>query len=423
MLGSSVGTECSVRDYSRLVRRLSRLCCIGLLMCSFLGVIAWGQQPAASADPIGGLRTGSLTVWYSDSSQASNWATVGRALAADFPQLQVNFRLVAAQDFIFELTSTAVHGSLPDVVLVDNWGQGAPLIESQSVVELLSPSRFPALRGTWFLMMQGAHPSTAFAFLHWLNDDPHWTAPQLSSSAISTIDREQITASALIALKKLGQDIKTNPAMDPDAALFDLPFTGTGCGNIVEMANHSVRFIFGNEKFAVTELTYEENARGGQVICSGLVHSFLVLRKRMNEWKVLYLMPRIPDISTASLVKGFSSLPYEKTQGRAPAVPSLITQQDAPQKLGTPAWYDISWNQNQPQPAAYIVERQVANPRGKDENWGQPSLTFVNPAQYGDVVSSTMIFAIGVPERWRVWAVGKDGQVALSEWRTVQFTN
>ena len=27
------------------------------------------------------------------------------------------------------------------------------------------------------------------------------------------------------------------------------------------------------------------------------------------------------------------------------------------------------------------------------------------------------------PHRWRVWAIGKDGQMALSEWRTVNFTN
>jgi hypothetical protein len=49
---------------------------------------------------------------------------------------------------------------------------------------------------------------------------------------------------------------------------------------------------------------------------------------------------------------------------------------------------------------------------------------FVDPAQYVDVVKMPMPFGVGKqPHRWRVWAVGKDGQIALSEWRTVNFTN
>ena len=406
-----------------LVCRLSRLWCIGFLICSALGAVAYGQQSTDPAGPFASLRTGSLTVWESYGSRAPNWATAGRVLTADFPQLHVNFRLVRAQDFIYMLALAGEQGSLPDVVYVDNWGQGGPLIESQSVVELLSPSRFPAMNGMWFLMMQGAHPSTALAFLRWLNDDPHWTAPQISADAMSAIDRTQSEAAALSAVKNLARNIRTSPALDTDAALSDLPFTGTGCGSTVEMVNPAVRFTFGNGNIAITEIAYQENVQGGQVVCSGLVHSFLVLRKRNNEWKVLYLWPRIADAAMTNLLKSFAGLPFDKTPGRAPSVPSLITQQNGPQKLGTPPWFTLSWHQNQPLPAAYFVERQVARIQGNEEKWNQPQLTFVNPMQSGDVVSQSMIFSVEGPQRWRVWAVGKDGQVALSEWRTLQFTN
>ena len=423
MLGASVCTEGFVRSLSRLVPRLSWLCCVGSLFCSSLSVVAWGQQPPASSDPFASLRSGSLTVWESYGSQAPNWATAGRVLAADFPQLHVNFRLVAAQDFIYTLALAGAQGSLPDIVYLDNWGQGGPLIESQSVVELLMPTRFPVMHGWWFLMMQGAHPLPALAFLRWLNDDPHWTAPQISTGPMPAIDREQSAAAAVSVVKNLAHNIRTNPAIDPDAALSPLLSMGAGCGNTVDVVNPAVRFIFGNGNLAIAELAFDENVQGGQVICTGLVHAFLVLRKRNNEWKVLYLWPRLPDISMANLLKGFASLPFEKTQGMAPPVPSLITQQDAPQKIGTPHSYELSWRQDQPAPAAYIVERQAANLKGNELTWGQPQITFVNPMQDRNVVSQPMIFAVGVPMRWRVWAIGKDGQIALSEWRTLQFTN
>ncbi len=408
---------------SGLVCRLTRFCCISCLICSSLVAAADGQQPSVSPDPFANLRTGSLTVWESYGSQPPNWATVGKVLAEDFPQLHVNFRRLAAQDLIYSLALSGEQGSLPDVVYVDNWGQGGPLIESQSAVELLSPSRFPAMHGWWFLMMQGAHPSTAFAFLRWLNDDPHWTAPPITSSAMSAIDKTQSAAAAVSVVKNLAHNLRTNPAIDPDAALFDSPSTGLGCGNVVDLVNPAVRILFGNRNLAIMELAYDENVQGGQVVCSGPVHAFVVLRKRDKEWKVLYLWPRLPDVVTQSLLKGFAGLPFEKVQGRAPSVPSLMTQQDGPQKIGTPPSYEITWRQNQPTPAAYVVERQAATIRGNEEKWNQPQLTFVNPMQSGEEVSLKMIVPLGVPVRWRVWAIGKDGQVALSEWRTLQFTN
>ena len=81
-------------------QRLSRLCCIGFLICSYLGAVAWGQPPAASVDPFAGLRSGSLTVWESGRASFLGWHTIQRELSSDFPQLQVTFRLLAAKDFI-----------------------------------------------------------------------------------------------------------------------------------------------------------------------------------------------------------------------------------------------------------------------------------------------------------------------------------
>jgi hypothetical protein len=89
-----------VLGYSRLVHRLSQLCCIGFLTCSSLGVVVWGQQPAASADPLASLRTVSLTVWESGHASLLGWGVIQASLTKDFPQLRVTFRLVDAQDFL-----------------------------------------------------------------------------------------------------------------------------------------------------------------------------------------------------------------------------------------------------------------------------------------------------------------------------------
>jgi len=409
---------------SGLVPRLMRLCCIVFLMGSSLAAVAWGQQPTAPPDPFASLHSGSLTVWESGNASYLDWKAIRVALTKDFPQLRVTFRLVGAQDVVSALAWERTQSTLPDAVFVDNWMQAGPIIAQQSVVELMGQPRFQPSRGWWFLMMQGQHPSTALAFLRWLNDDPQWTSPRIFPSSLTASDKSQIEAAAATAVENIDHHLKTNAVMDPDASIFYIPSQGSRCGNIVEMANPTARFLFGNGKIAIMELAYEENARGGQVVCSGLVHSFLVLRKHDDGWKVLLLQQGLSHLQSVTQAENFVRLGLSPGPGVAPAVPTLLEPFDGERQSRFPK-QDISWQQTGVRPAAYLVESQFGMPKVVEQkNWSLPAIIFVNPKQYGDVVRMPTPFGQGMqPHRWRVWVVGKDGQIALSEWRTVNFSN
>jgi hypothetical protein len=63
-------------------------------------------------------------------------------------------------------------------------------------------------------------------------------------------------------------------------------------------------------------------------------------------------------------------------------------------------------------------------PNGDETSYSPAFISIVAAVDYGDTVRIPEPFGMGVqPHRWRIWAIGKDGQVALSEWRTVLFTN
>jgi len=395
----------------------------GLLWLPFFCITTNAQQTAATSDPLASLRTGSLTVWQSGNASYLDWRAIRVALAKDFPQLHVTYRLVAPQDFISALVWERTQGTLPDVVFVDNRMQANPMIAQQSVVQMIGQPRFAPSRGWWFMMMQGEHPPTALAFVRWLNDDPHWAAPRIPANSLSASDRSQIEAAAASAVQNLDNHIKTNPTMDPDAGLIDLPVQNAVCGNIVELFEPVVRFIFGNGNLAILDIAYNENIHGGQVVCSGPLNTFLVLRKRDDGWKVLLLQQSIPFQLSMNQADNFIRLGLSQGLGVPPGVPTLLEPFDGERQMRFPK-QDMSWQQTTPRPAVYLVESQFSCPKCEYKQWSPSSIAFVNPKQYGDAVRMLVPFGQGMqPHRWRIWAVGKDGQIALSEWRTVNFTN
>jgi len=110
-------------------------------------MVGWAHEELAS------LQSGELTVWESGSGVRLGWATIQNALKADFPDLQVNFRVVDPDEFLADLATAKQNGALPDIVFVENWRQGGPLLLQQRVVEMMGQPRFRAT-GWWFQMLE-----------------------------------------------------------------------------------------------------------------------------------------------------------------------------------------------------------------------------------------------------------------------------
>ena len=145
-----------MRSLPRLIRRLSWISVLGFLMCSLVSTAAAAQQPrpaGARGDMVGwaheelaSLQSGELTVWESGSGVRLGWATIQNALKADFPELQVNFRVVDPDEFLADLATAKQNGALPDIVFVENWRQGGPLLLQQRVVEMMGQREVPGGR-------------------------------------------------------------------------------------------------------------------------------------------------------------------------------------------------------------------------------------------------------------------------------------
>ncbi len=404
-----------------------RLRWFGVPLVSLFCLFAVGQQRApgmvgSAGDEFESLRTGELTVWESGSGVLLGWATIQNALRADFPDLQVNFRVVDPDELIGETTAAKQSKTLPDVVFVDNWRQGAPLVAQQKVVEMMGHARFLA-SGWWFQMSEGAHPATAQAFLRWLEDNPHWQPPRLSADGMTGPDQQQANSAALLAVAAVAAAGAMDPAMDPDALKLFTFGWGTACGKISRMSFPVTRFLFGNGRLAYAAVASEAISAGGSVQCSGLIYTFMVLRKRQEGWKAMLLTPRVTLEQAAGFARQFDQLHLATAEGYAPDAPELLLPFDGGQQTRTPKEY-MSWRQDVPRPAAYAVEWSFGQRSGELASYSPSTISIYAAIDYGNIVRIPEPFGIGVqPHRWRVWAIGKDGQVALSDWRTVNFTN
>ncbi len=400
--------------------------CLGVSLILFLCMHGSAQQvptrmPLISYEGIRALRSGELTVWECGSGVLLGWATIQNALKADFPDLQVKFRVVAPDHFMADINAAKESKTLPDVVFVDNWSQGAQLVAQQRVVEMIGRARFWAT-GWWFQMLAGPEPDSARAFLRWLEDSPHWQPPRMSTQGMTELDNQQVTSASLLAVAGIAGGGAVDPVMDPDASPHFTMSWGTACGQITWMSFPVIRFLYGNGRIAYAAVASEASS-SGSAQCTGVMYTYLVLRKRPEGWKVLLLTPHVTLELAVSFARQLDQLRLASGDNVSPYPPLLISPIDGERQTRYPKQY-LSWQQNVPQPVAYGVEWRFGSPSGNAASFSPSAIEVYPSINYGDVVRIPMPFGIGVqPHRWRIWAIGDDGQIALSEWRTINFTN
>jgi len=71
--------------------------------------------------------------------------------------------------------------------------------------------------------------------------------------------------------------------------------------------------------------------------------------------------------------------------------------------------------------AVYLVQSQFYD----SQNWSEGHFWLTNSREKGaSSIKVTAPFGVGAqPHRWRVWAIFNNGEVSLSEWRTIEYTN
>jgi len=147
-----------------------------------------------------------------------------------------------------------------------------------------------------------------------------------------------------------------------------------------------------------------------------------VLRKDNPTWKVFFLEPSISLPSTEQMIAKLDGIGLSNDSRQAAASITLLTPADGDHTTRVPA-PEIAFEQKGDIGELTGIESQYFDP-GQVE-WSPSAIHWVETnADSTGVTRSPAPFGVGMqPHRWRVWSVNRAGEVTLSEWRTINFTN
>lgn len=375
---------------------------------------------------------GTLTVWAPNSyvegrmndptARAINaypWGILQREFKRDFPNFDLDFKILDRDEFVRAIHSSQSDSSYPDVAFVDSDSELRPLMNNYAVVKMWGQPRNTVVKmwgpsGWWVIFRHAKNFEIGKAFMLWLSQSPQWRPMRVSTASISPADIAVVQA---ISKEAVQDFVDVNPQslssiMDPEASHFD------DFGDRIQtLQNIEPLLTFGNSRLAFVLLA--EVGQGEKAF--GMAHSVVILRNLGNSWKVLLFLPdrSLPDIE--GLLGDFDRLGLD--EGPPEGVPrvTLLAPGDHARIERYPR-SDIEWAPVDPNLAAYVIESQFCQLRS--EYWSQSAIKVVSPVPDESSIRMKMPFGVGKqPHRWRVWAIDKSGNVSTSDWRVIDFTN
>jgi hypothetical protein len=369
---------------------------------------------------------GTLTVWVPNgyvrgrmnepTGQASDgypWEILRGEFKRDFPNFDLDFKILERDAFVRALHSSQSGSPYPDMAFVDSDSELHPLLNNYAVVKMWGQPRFET-DGWWVIFRQAKNFEAAKAFMLWLSQAPEWRPMRVSTVSISPADIALVQA---ISKEAVQDYVDVNPQslssiMDPEASHFD------HFGDRIQTLQSTEPLLtFGNSRLAFVLLA--EVGEGERAY--GMAHSAVILRKIGKSWKVLLFLPNssIPEIE--SLLGIFDSLGLDEGPPDAVSKVTLLAPADHARITRFPP-SEIEWTPVDPNPAAYLIESQFCQLRS--EYWSQSAVKVVSPVPYESSIRMEMSFGVGKQlHRWRVWAIDKSGIVSMSDWRVIDFTN
>jgi hypothetical protein len=392
-------------------------------------------QPDKSAEPthpgldgdlldFSALRSGQLTVWVSGPSYSP---TIAASFARDFPQGKLVERQIPPDDFL-DAVAKAPGDDRPDMAFIDNHRQFKPILDSNTAWQVWGVSRFP-INGWWVIFKDTNNLARAQAFARWLNRSPNLQL-QAKNLSMPANARDKAQGVATNALKELMTANLTglDQYLDKDAARGWTPNFGLFAGSGSEAADWRAQspLTFGNSKIAFVMLPVAVS--NDKVY--GMRHINFLLRNQSDGWRILYMYPDVKMSDGKSGLGASGNLGFVQsfddaiTADQADSPPPAAVLIDPPDGAELPRFPErpiISWRSESSANAAFIVESQFG---WSGDHWSPSYLTFAEGARLTQPFSERAPFGQGrQPHRWRIWTLDRSGEVSLSEWRTINFTN
>lgn len=182
---------------------------------------------SAAADPrdFSALYAGKLNVWFTVSPYNSyRIQSVLDAFHQDFPQFQLNYRIVLQSSFVAEWNAES-GDAMPDVAFIESNVQLRPLWDENAIWQDWGHDRF-RMNGWWVISKHSTHTEAGQAFLRWLATSPRWQPTQFRNSSLPIAEIKAIETKALAGAVSLqsGDHDALSALLDPDAArAFDDP--------------------------------------------------------------------------------------------------------------------------------------------------------------------------------------------------------
>ena len=398
------------------------LCAVALAVGA---AVLWSLWPAASRPPE------RIVLWKvgSPSTNETPAATVPDDLRAVARQagLTIEMEVFAAQGFAQRLADAMKRNAAPDILSFDNAaileggqtpsGRLTGIEQNDAVRQALVPvsESLESLEppgGSWQFLV-ATSPNYARARILSLKgfrcpDDPRSAAP--NGALLRDVGSAAVTAALGSAYGVDGKDVSA-------WLLQQAPDTGSTGGRAPaekpKIADVRVCSVWGNTRLAFvnTALLYEAERAIGQR------SALIVLKKPGASWEVETITADILAVQrlAAELPVLSEAAPTAQLQ-----IPVLLTPLDhaALPRFPPP---ELAWRTAEPQPVGYLIESQLEWERSK---WADSVFDAVNARGTSGLVRKPAPFGTGAqPHRWRVWAIGQSGQVQISAWRTINFTN
>jgi hypothetical protein len=365
------------------------------------------------------LAEASLTLWVP--TDASFSEQVNKQFLTDFP----NSRLVKQETSLDELTATESgkdRDTYPDIGFISNYQQLRPLLDRHAIWTGWGESRFGD-RGWWVIFKASKHIEQAQAFIRWLARSPAWQPANLPNMELTGEQTQAVQQKAIDAFNGLiaGNETALGSTLDTDAGRYRWPIVS----GMTASATQAI-LTFGNDRFAFVVLS--------SVVTSektyGVRHVSFILRNQENRWAVLWFS----DTGLAQverLVQGFSDAISGNHGGAVLPKAVLASPADGSSVPRRPSKPNIEWTQVKIPGLSFLLEYAFNQPG--HEAWSAGYLTFLDaepdvreiPGQINTQTFSTpMPFGIGAqPHRWRIWSLDESGDLSVSGWRTINFTN
>jgi hypothetical protein len=394
--------------------------CLVLCLLS-LGLVAGLRAAPADAD-LSALDRGTLEVWAPTNYPVGRmneptarvirdyqWSFLLNEFRRDFPDFDLRFKIMDRGDFVRSMRSAAQNS--PDLAFVDNQSERGPLQNDNAIVEMAGRSRF-AYNGWWVMFRNARNPEAAKAFLLWLSQSPRWKPWHVSTATISQADMAAVQAVSKQAVQDFEQadSQSLSSVMDRSGGHFIADF-----GQFDTLDQVDPLITFGNSRLAFVLVS----AQGRGLKVFGMTHSALILRKAEGQWKVLlFLQGDLPGLEES--LRSLDRLNLGDGQPETMPAVTLRSPIDHAQIPRYPASI-MGWETVDAPVSAYVLEYQYGL-YGR-ENWSPSSIKILPPRPGQQSMNMPIPFGVGVqPHRWRVWAIGKNGGVSISGWRTIDFT-